>query len=203
MKRKKEGKDKVIEQNEELLDESGLTEKNKIFCREYVFDWNGSRSYKIAYPGVTDETARVNASKLLTDTNIKAYIEHIQKDLEKIAQISRLKVINEHIKIAFSSIANLHNTWITRKELESLTDEQKACIKSIESSVERKNIGGKNKENQRFIDVETVKIVLYDKQKSLDSISKMLGYDAPLKIQGDLNIGSLPSVIIKTNPKVD
>lgn len=204
MKRKKEGKDKVIEQNEELLDESGLTEKNKIFCREYVFDWNGSRSYKIAYPGVTDETARVNASKLLTDTNIKAYIEHIQKDLEKIAQISRLKVINEHIKIAFSSIANLHNTWITRKAFEELTEDQKACIAEIDTKVKTEyEYNPDDPKNRTPINVEYVRIKLFDKQKSLDSISKMLGYDAPLKIQGDLNIGSLPSVIIKTNPKVD
>lgn len=31
------------------------------------------------------------------------------------------------------------------------------------------------------IEEEYVKIKLYDKQKSLDSISRMLGYDAPIK----------------------
>jgi phage terminase small subunit len=188
----------VLDEAEELLDDSGLTERNKIFCREYIFDWNATRSYTIAYPDVNSpEAARAAASRLLTNVNVKAYIELIQKDLEKLAGISRMKVISEHAKMAFSSIAHLHNTWITRKEFNKLTDEQKACIKSIESSVETKNIGGRNAANQKFIDVETVKITLYDKQKSLDAINKMLGYDAPIKFQGELTIPQLPDVIIR------
>lgn len=161
-----------------------LTQKQKKFCEEYIYDWNATRSYMVAYPSVKDcEVAAASASRMLTNVKIQAYISEVQKDLEKIAGISRLRVLNEHLKIAYSSIAHLHNTWIERKEFEKLTDDQKACIKSIESTVEKKNIGGKNKENQRFIDVETVKIVLYDKQKALDSISKMLGYEAPNKTE--------------------
>lgn len=162
----------------------GLTEKQKEFCRQYIFDWNATRSYKVAYPEIKKtETARAAASRLLTNVNVQSYISEIQKDIEKLAGISRLMVMQEHMKLAFSSIAHLHNTWITRKEFEELTDEQKACIKSIESSKETKNIGGRNAGNQKFIDVETVKITLYDKQKALDSISKMAGYDAPTKTE--------------------
>ncbi|HBE42012.1 MAG TPA: terminase small subunit [Bacteroidales bacterium] len=185
---------------EELLDESGLTERNKVFCREYIYDWNGSRSYKVAYPDITDETARVNASRLLTDANIKAYIELIQKDLEKLAGISRLKVINEHLKIAYSSIAHLHNTWIERKEFESLTSDQKDCIEEISTKIARKvqwefNADTEKKEPIDY-EVEYVKVKLYDKQKSLEAINKMLGYDAPSKI--DLNLPvSLPDIIIQ------
>lgn len=39
------------------------------------------------------------------------------------------------------------------------------------------------------VEEEWVKIKLYDKQKSLDSISKMLGYDAPQKIEVGLSEG--------------
>lgn len=180
---KNSDKKKAIKKADKLLKNKGLTEKQKVFCREYVIDWNGSRAYKIAYPNVNDATARANASALLTKTNIQAYCELIQNDLEKLCGISKARILNEHLKLAFSSIAHLHNTWITRKQFDELTDEQKACIKSIESSVEEKNIGGKTAANQKFIEAETVKITLFDKQKALDSISKMQGYDAPSKVE--------------------
>lgn len=154
-----------------------LTESQKVFCREYVYDWNGSRAYKVAYPNVEDSTARTNASKLLTKANIQEYCEHIQQDLEKLSGISRLKVIQEHQKIAFSSIAHLHDTWLTRKEFEALTDEQKSAIEEISTkqTTEKDAFGNP-------VSYEYIKIKLYSKQKSLDSINKMLGYDAAQKI---------------------
>jgi len=108
-KNKSKAEAKEVNKNIEI----GLSERHKAFCKEYIFDWNGSRSYMTAYPDVTSpEVARAAASRLLTNVNVKEYIELIQKDLEKLAGISRLKVLNEHMKLAYSSIAHLHNTWI-------------------------------------------------------------------------------------------
>lgn len=153
------------------------TESQKRFCEEYIFDWNGTRAYMAAYPESSEPAARSSASDLLAKPNIKAYIEDIQKDLEKIAGISRLQVLREHQKLAFSSIAHLHNTWVTRKEFESLTEDQKASIEEISTQLKTtRNSDGTLEEN------EYVKIKLYSKQKSLDSINKMLGYDEPEKI---------------------
>ena len=160
-----------------------LTEKQKIFCREYIYDWNGTRAYKVAYPGVKNNAvATVNASRLLTNANISEYIEFIQKDLEKLSGISRLMVVNEFRKIGFSSIANLHNTWIERKEFEQLTSEQKEAIQEIETKViKQKNYAESTQGNIVFDDVEYVKIKLFDKNKALENISKMLGYNEPEK----------------------
>ena len=53
-----------------------LTEKQKRFCEEYLIDLNATRAYKAVYKNCKkDESARVNGSKLLTNTNIKAYID--------------------------------------------------------------------------------------------------------------------------------
>lgn len=193
---------KKLSEAEEILEESTLTEKNKIFCREYIFDWNGSRAYKIAYPEITEDAARVGASRLLTNDNIKEYIELIQGDLEKLAGISRIKVISEHMKLAFSSIAHLHNTWIELRQFEALTKEQKDCIAEIDTKTERKYFPEYDPDKEDFVkvpyDVKYVKIKLYDKQKSLDAINKMLGYDAPIKSQIDVNVDHLPNIIIRT-----
>jgi phage terminase small subunit len=157
-----------------------LTEKQRIFCREYIYDWNGARAARAA--GYSEATAKEIASENLTKPNIQAYIAEIQRDLEKLAGLSRLRIIQEHQKLAFSSIAHLHNTWIERKEFENLTQEQKDCIAEI-STQTRNELVDKGTDEERLISVDYVKIKLYDKQKSLDSISKMLGYNEPEKIQ--------------------
>lgn len=159
----------------------GLTEKQKIFCREYIYDWNATRAAKAA--GYSEDTARVIGSENLTKPAIQAYITEIQKDLEKIAGISRLQIINEHIKIARSSIAHLHLTWITRKDFENLTDDQKACIAEISTQTRIEMKYSVEEEGEVPIQVDYVKIKLYDKQKSLDSISKMLGYNEAEKVE--------------------
>lgn len=154
----------------------GLTEKQKIFCREYVYDWNATRAAKEA--GYSEDTARQMGSENLSKPSIQAYISEIQKDLEKIAGISRLRIVNEHLNIINTSIAHLHNTWIQRKEFDKLTDDQKSAISEISTQLKTtRNSDGTLEKN------EYVKIKLYDRQKSMDAISKMLGYDAPEKIE--------------------
>lgn len=151
-----------------------LTEKQKIFCREYIFDWNGSRAARVA--GYSEKTAKEIASENLTKPNIKAYIKDIQNNLEEVSGISKLRVLKEYEKLAFSSIAHLHETWIDRKDFEKLTDDQKACISEINTRIVKKNIG--SSEIPEIVDVESIQVKLYDKSKALDSIKKMLGHDA-------------------------
>jgi phage terminase small subunit len=64
-----------------------------VFCREYVKRWNQTDSYMVAYPKSTKKAATSSASELLTNPNITAYIEEIQKDLAKLAGISALSNI--------------------------------------------------------------------------------------------------------------
>lgn len=60
-----------------------LTDKQMIFANEYLVDLNATRAYKKAYPKVKkDSAARANASKLLTNANIKNYIDEQLKKIE-------------------------------------------------------------------------------------------------------------------------
>ncbi|MGG5338096.1 phage terminase small subunit [Enterococcus pernyi] len=53
-----------------------MTEKQRIFADEYLKDLNGTRAYKVAYPSVKkDSVAKAAASRLLTNVNLKSYIE--------------------------------------------------------------------------------------------------------------------------------
>lgn len=60
-----------------------MTDKQRKFADEYLIDCNATRAYKAAYPHIkSDDAARANASRLLTNANIKDYI---QEQLDKIS----------------------------------------------------------------------------------------------------------------------
>ena len=72
-----------------------LNAKQKIFCEEYAKHGNGSLAYKTAYPTCKkDDTARANASKLLTNANIKNYMQNIS-DKATNSRIATLEEIRE------------------------------------------------------------------------------------------------------------
>lgn len=60
-----------------------LTPKQQAFADYYIQTGNATESYKKAYPSCKkDDTARANASRLLTNANVVAYIEEKQKDID-------------------------------------------------------------------------------------------------------------------------
>lgn len=66
-----------------------LTEKQKRFADYYIETGNATESYKRAgYSVNSDEAARVNASRLLTNANVRAYIDEriAEKDSQRIAK---------------------------------------------------------------------------------------------------------------------
>lgn len=156
-----------------------LTGKQRRFCEEYIFDYNASRAAREA--GYSGDTAGQMGWENLKKPEIQAYIKELQEDIAKTAGISKLMIVEEHKKLAFSSIAHLHNTWIERKDFDKLTPEQKDCIAEITAKVVKKDIG--TKDEPEIVDVEEVKIKLYDKQKSLDSLTKLLGFEPAKKME--------------------
>lgn len=157
-----------------------LTDKEKKFCKFYrLYGKNATKAARLA--GYSEKTAKEIGSQNLTKLHIQDEIKRVSENIEETVCISKELIINEHIKLAFSSIAHLHNTWIERKEFEQLTDDQKACISEIMTRIQKKNIG--TSVDPDIVDVEEIKIKLYDKQKSLDAISKLMGYDSAVKLE--------------------
>lgn len=153
-----------------------LTAKQEKFCYEYVLHLNATKAAINA--GYSERSAQQQGAANMLKHVVKERISHMQANLAETAELSALRVLKEHQKIAFSSIAHMHQTWIERTEFDQLTDDQKTCIRSISTKIVKKDIGFDEPE---IVDVEYVKIDLYDKQKSLDAINTMLGYNAPTK----------------------
>lgn len=65
------------------LIERKLTVKQQDFADGYIELGNATEAYKRSYPNVKkDETARAASSRLLTNVNVKAYIENRMEELK-------------------------------------------------------------------------------------------------------------------------
>jgi len=151
-----------------------LTPKEKRFCHEYIIDWNAARSARVA--GYSENTCAEIGCQNLIKLHIQQYIDFIKHDYEAECGISKTKQIKEYAKIAYSSIAHLHNTWIELKAFEELTNIQKESIESIDTKTEHRTV------DESLIEVKYIKIKLYSKIAALERIDKLMGYNEPDKI---------------------
>lgn len=108
-----------------------LTNKQMIFCTEYLKDLNGARAYKVAYPTCKkDSTALSNSSKLLKNTNVKTYIEEKLKEIES-NKIMEVKEILERLtSIARSQTSEEHLN--SSDEIVNLKTKKKDELKALE-----------------------------------------------------------------------
>jgi phage terminase small subunit len=117
--------------------------------------------------GYSEISARSKGCQLLTKVNIRKQIGRLKDNLAETAGISALRVLKEHEKIAFADAGQLRDGWMTLKEFANLTPEQKSIIQEIAT---RETKYGTE-----------VRVKLFDKQRALESIENMLGFDAPEK----------------------
>ena len=151
--------------------EQNLTEKQKRFCEEYIMEWNGVKAYKAAYKNCkSDAAARTNASRLLTNANIKKYLAELSKDIQKQVGVSKLMVAKEFKKLAFSSGADLRSNWTNFKQWDELTDDEKATIRDVVPYYVQTGDGTFK---------EILKVVQYDKLKALSGLSKLFRWGEP------------------------
>lgn len=84
-----------------------LNEKQKMFCKEYLIDLNGTQAAIRA--GYSEKTAKEIASNLLTKINIQEYLTKLKLEREQKLEINAQWVLNQAIKV--------HNRCMEEKEL--------------------------------------------------------------------------------------
>lgn len=158
-----------------------LTEKERIFCHEYIIDWNGARAARVA--GYSENSDRNIASENLTKPYIKQYIAFIKNDFEKESGVSKLRNLKELSKIAYNSIEYIKNDWIESKDWEKIKKDNPfalAAVESIDHKTETKtyNKGG---DDETDVEIKYVKVKLLSKIHAIQEINKMQGYNEPEK----------------------
>lgn len=138
-----------------------LTDKQKIFADEYLIDLNATRAYKVAYPRVrSDEVARANSSRLLTNANVVDYIDKRMQDRQERTEVTQDMVIEELAAIAFAratDYAQVKKGMVQIKDTDELSEKQVKAIAGI-------------KEGKFGIELK-----LNDKEKALELLGRHLG----------------------------
>ncbi len=140
------------------------------FCRKYVeYGGNGTQAYKEVYK-CDDDTAKVNASRLLTNANVKKYIDELLEDVRNRNKITVDKIVNEYAKLAFFNPADVFNDNGTVKDIQQLDEKVSSAIKSIKIKEDYRYEDG-----EQVFDGHTKEISFTDKKAALDSLGKYLG----------------------------
>ena len=141
------------------------TVKQKLFAKEYIIDLNGTRAYQAVYK-CKEETARINASKLLTNANNKHVQQYIQELINKRADNLDLKaedVVEEIRKIAFSNATDFMEIKDNRIVVKSLDGLDTTFIAGAKELFDKDGC---------FLGIE---LKFHDKTKALDMLMRHLG----------------------------
>ena len=159
-----------------------LTEKQKRFADEYIIDLNATRAYKVAYPNVkNDETAAVNASKLLRNTKVKEYIDKRIDERAKRTEVTQDKVVKELAKIGFAKITDYieigYGGIVKVKATDDIPKDKVGAIAGI-------------KEGQNGIEIK-----MNDKVKALELLGRHLGmFTDKLQVDGTAVVQILDNI---------
>ncbi len=111
---------------------SKLTEKQNLFCAEYLIDLNATAAAIRA--GYSEKSARSIGPENLLKPEIKAEIAILLDKANKRVGVELSEVLEELKLVAFSSMANFA-TWagftVTLKSSDELTAEMLRCVESV------------------------------------------------------------------------
>lgn len=146
-----------------------LNDKQQKFVREYLIDYNATQA--AIRSGYSKKTVHVQGPRLLANVRVQEAIEKLKaKDAQKL-EVTRERIIAEYVKLAFGDIRKAFNEDGTLKDITDLDDDTAAMVAGLD--VEKKGLMGAE---------VTKKVKLTDKRAALDSLCKVLGYNAPEKI---------------------
>jgi phage terminase small subunit len=146
-----------------------LTKKQEDFCRVYIETGNASEAYRRVYncERMKPETINRNAFDLIHHNKISAMIEKEQERLKRVVSIDKERLLYELKAITEASITDyleFDGLILKFKDFSKLTDKQ---IRAIEGIKQTK---------------DGFELKLHGKSWSLDRVCKILGYEAPKKI---------------------
>ncbi len=153
-----------------------LTAKQQMFCDEYLIDLNATQAAIRA--GYSPNTATEQGSRLLTNVNIRAYIDKAMAERSKRTGINQDRVLIELAKLGFinaTDVINMNKATV----LANASRDDTAAIQSVKVKTMTTDTG----------DMVEREIKLYDKTKSLELIGKHLGmFKDKLEIEGSVGV---------------
>ncbi len=113
------------------------------FCWEYVFRGdNGARAYKAVKPNVKNSTARVEASKLLTNPDILRRIAQIKAEQRRRFQVSADDLLEYHGKVLkVDRTSYLNEATVTPERIEEIRELDPDALSILEFECQKDKDG--------------------------------------------------------------
>lgn len=95
----------VAKDVEQVLNNTDLTDKQRLFCLYYVRCFNATKAYRKAY-GCSYETAMTNGSSLLRNTKIRGEIYRLKQNRLNREMLDEHDIFQKYMDIAFADITD-------------------------------------------------------------------------------------------------
>lgn len=146
--------------------ENNLTDYQQKFVEEYLKDLNQAQaSIRAGYKGKTS-TAKISASRMMSNPNVRSEIDRRIKERGKKNEITADMVLLELAAIAFSDIRKVFNDKNDMLKISKIDDKTAKAISSIEIEVDK--AGDK-------VFSTTKKIKFNDKIRALQLVGNHIG----------------------------
>ncbi len=153
-----------------------LSIKRELFCNHYIECGNASEAYRLAYTCSSkwkDGVVRRKASELMKIPEVNARIEELQDEAKKRFDMKKddaLRFLASIIDVDPLDLGKVEGDTFTVNSMNDIPESVRRCIQSIRSTK------------------DGIEVKLYSKIAALSQISKMLGWDAPVKNESNTSI---------------
>lgn len=167
-----------------------LTDKQRLFCKEYLVDLNATQAAIRA--GYSEKTSHAIGQENLRKPIIQSYVQSLMDERSDRVQVSQDRVLQEYARLAFLDIRRLYDENGNLLHIKDLDDDTAAAISGLEIARE----GGHKKEDDDGQSTYIHKYKLSDKKGALDSVARHLGmFNDSVALNGDLSLNITKNVI--------
>ncbi|MCI9490184.1 MAG: phage portal protein [Dorea sp.] len=96
-------KDAVAEEVQQVTENSGLTDKQRLFCISYIRCFNATKAYQKAY-GVSYDTAMAAGSQLLRNIKVREQIQRLKQNRLNREFLEEPDIFQKYMDIAFADM---------------------------------------------------------------------------------------------------
>jgi len=163
--------------------EAPLTPAEQVFVEQYLVDLNGTRAYRVAFPGAAYGSARALASKLVAKVNVAAEIRAARAAQQRRTQITADKALRELARVAFSDLIDLFDGEGRLRSAREMPLDARRAAASVKVSRERvaRRVTRRGKTTTTTTVRECViEVKFWDKVAALERLFRHLGLETPI-----------------------
>jgi phage terminase small subunit len=164
-----------------------MTFNQRRFADLYIETGKVGSSYNQAFRHISKGPHDCKGSQLLRVPHVALYIEHRRHELAKAAHVTQERVVHELAKMAFANL----DDYLQRDEAGQITgiDISECSRDQLAALTEARIIEDTWREKDGTERTKTQRIVkIADKRASLESLAKILGFQAPTKGELAVNV---------------